>query len=280
MAARTQACPCRLAIGEVFVSKPQTQETAGVFITTIPANLELSLALPAYEEADNLRLLLPLLHEAVASLTASYEILVVDSELPRDDTPAVCRENNAIHLARSGGAHYGDAVRTILREARGKYVIIMDADGSHHPRFLPQLWSFREEYDLVIASRYVRGGKTENPFILIFLSLMVNIVFRLVLQLKCYDVSNSFRLYRGDDLRALHLECDNFDIVEEILVKLNAGDRPLRLKEVPFVFEKRKEGKTKRDLLAFALGYMETLYKLYRIKRQVRSSPLKRKAVD
>jgi dolichol-phosphate mannosyltransferase len=236
------------------------------------SKVDLTIALPAYEEAANLRTLLPLLHEVAASLTSSYEILVVDTETPRDDTPAVCREHNAHYVPRLGGPHYGDAVRTILRESHGQRVVVMDADGSHHPRYIPQLWAFREEYDLVIASRYVRGGKTENPFILIFLSLMVNVVFRLVLQLNCYDVSNSFRLYRGAELRALTLECDNFDIVEEILVKLNASDRPLRLKEVPFTFETRKEGKTKRDLVSFALGYLETLYKLYRIKQQARRS--------
>jgi len=228
--------------------------------------------LPAYEEAANLRQLLPLLHQAASALTSSYEILVVDTETPRDDTPAVCRGHNTIYVPRKGGPHYGDAVRTILRESHGERVIVMDADGSHHPRYISQLWACREEYDLVIASRYVRGGKTENPFILIFLSLMVNVVFRFVLQLNCYDVSNSFRLYRGAELRALTLECDNFDIVEEILVKLNAGDRPLRLKEVPFTFETRKEGKTKRDLISFALGYLETLYKLYRIKHQAQRS--------
>ncbi len=236
--------------------------------------------MPAYEEADNLRLILPVLHQTARSLTPSYEILVVDTETPRDATPDVCRENKVNYVVRTGGSHYGDAIRTILREARGKYIVIMDADGSHPPRFLPELWIFREEYDLVIASRYVRGGKTENPFILIFLSLMVNIAFRIVLRLDCYDVSNSFRLYRGDELRALQLDCDNFDVVEEILVKLNAGNRPLRLKEVPFTFEKRRKGKTKRDLLAFALGYLETLYKLYLIKRQVQTSSSKRKALD
>ena len=84
--------------------------------------------------------------------------------------------------------------------------------------------------------------------VLIFMSLMVNVVFRLALGLKCYDVSNSFRLYRGDDLRTLQLKCDNFDIVEEILVKLTVARPGYRIKEVPFVFEKRKAGKTKRNL--------------------------------
>jgi dolichol-phosphate mannosyltransferase len=89
-----------------------------------------------------------------------------------------------------------------------------------------------------------------------------------VLGLKCADVSNSFRLYRGDELRALQLECDNFDIVEEILVKLFFSRPGYRLKEVPFVFEQRRAGKTKRKLLVFAIGYIGTLVRLHRLKRK------------
>ena len=195
-----------------------------------------------------------MLHQTAASLTDSYEILVVDTETPHDDTAAVCRELNAVYIPRKGGPHYGNAVRTILRESHGAYVLVMDADGSHHPRYIPELWGFRQEYDLVIASRYVQGGKTENPFILIFLSLMVNVVFRLVLQLNCYDVSNSFRLYRGEELRALTLECDNFDIVEEILVKLNAGDRPLRPEGSPLHFRDAQGGQDEARSRLFRLG--------------------------
>ena len=232
--------------------------------------LELSVVLPAYQEADNLRQLLPVLHEVVRSLTSSYEIIVVDTEQPLDDTPAICRESGTIYVPRRGGSLYGHAIRTALHVARGRYVAFMDADGSHNPRFLPQLWAERGESDLVIASRYVRGGKTENPAILIFMSLMVNVVFRTVLGLKCYDISNSLRLYQGEALRRLELECDNFDIIEEILIKLSASRSSFRIKEVPFTFEKRKAGATKRRLLSFALGYAATLARLWRLKRQAR----------
>jgi dolichol-phosphate mannosyltransferase len=228
--------------------------------------------LPAYEEADNLRVLLPRLHEVARLLTSSYEIIVADPASPRDETPAICRENNARYVPREGGSLYGDAIRTALKAVNGRHVIIMDADGSHPPAFLPQLWRYREECDLVIASRYVRGGKTENPFILIFLSVVVNVTFRVILSLNCHDVSNSFRLYDGRELKALSLQCDNFDIVEEILVKLNSKERPLRIKEVPFTFEKRKAGKTKRNLITFTLGYIGTLYKLYQIKCQAQNA--------
>lgn len=226
--------------------------------------------LPAYEEAANLEILLPKLHAVAQTLVSSHEILVVDTESPRDATPQVCQQHRARYVARRGGNLYGHAIRTALAEVRGRYVVFMDADGSHNPSFLPGLWQHREAFDLVIASRYVRGGKTENPAVLIFLSHVVNYVFRFVLGLKCFDVSNSFRLYRGDDLRKLKLKCNHFDIVEEILVKLVFARRDYQIKEVPIVFEKRKAGQTKRNLFTFAIGYIVTLVRLMKLKREAR----------
>ncbi len=231
--------------------------------------LAISVVLPAYEEARNLEILLPELHKALAGLGAEYEVVVIDAAQPRDDTPEVCRQHNAVYRPRCGGESYGDAIRTAQTAARARYVILMDADGSHRPSFIAKLWAEREQADLVIASRYIAGGGTDNSAILIFLSLVVNVVYRTVLGLRCADVSNSFRLYRGDDFRRPQLECDHFDIVEEILVKLFFGRPGFRLKEVPFVFEQRKAGKTKRNLFVFALGYVGTLAKLLRLKRQM-----------
>jgi len=231
-------------------------------------SLELSIVLPAYEEAENLRLLLPALKAVAAALTPSHEILVVDASQPRDATPEVCAEHGVTYLPRRGGDYYGHAVRTGIADSRGRSVILMDADGSHNPTFLPQLWAHRETSDLVIASRYMPGGKTENPAILIFMSLVVNVVFRIVLGLRCFDVSNSFRLYRGDDVRALTLSCNNFDIVEEILVLLSFTHTHYRIQEVPFTFEERKAGKTKRKLLTFAMSYLAVLGRLYALRRR------------
>ena len=205
--------------------------------------IELSIVLPAYEEAGSLRQLLPILKESAQSLTSSYEILVVDTQEPRDDTPALCATLGVTYLPRRGGDLYGDAVRTGMASARGRWIMMMDADGSHNPRIFPQLWQHRHEFDLVIASRYVRGGETENPAILIFMSHVVNIIFRVVLNLKCYDVSNSFRLYQGNDVRSLQLECNHFDIVEEILVKLVGSRKEFRIKEVHPPLKKEKRAK-------------------------------------
>jgi dolichol-phosphate mannosyltransferase len=239
-------------------------------VTARPQTPQLSIVLPAYEEAVNLEFLLPKLHSVAKQLTPDYELLVVDTETPRDASPEICHRLNARYVPRRGGNLYGHAVRTGQAEARGRSVVFMDADGSHDPEFLPSLWQYREQADLVIASRYVPGGKTENSALLVFMSLTVNYVFRIFLGLNVFDVSNSFRLYRGEELRALQLRCNHFDIVEEMLVKLVFSHQHYRVKEVPFVFAKRKAGKTKRNLVLFAIGYLVTLMRLRKLKSEAR----------
>jgi len=237
-------------------------------MTDASSDIQLTIALPAYEEAANLELLLPRLKAVFDRLAVPCEVVVADTEQPRDATPEVCARHGARYVPRVGGALYSHAVNTAIQHSKGKWVVFMDADGSHSPEFIEKLWAERDHADLVIASRYMPGGKTENPAILVWMSLVVNVMFRMVLGLKCADVSNSFRLYKGDDLRALSLECENFDIVEEILVKLCCANQNYRVKEIPFVFEKRKAGKTKRNLITFAMSYIGTLVKLARLKRQ------------
>lgn len=233
------------------------------------SDMALSIVLPAYEEARNLDYLLPALKKVTANFGVASEILVIDAQKPRDDTRDVCERHGVTHIAREGGEFFGDAVRTGIKYAQGRHVIFMDADGSHNPEFLPRLWGQRDAADLVIASRYITGGRTENPLPLIVMSWIVNVIFGLVLGLQCADVSNSLRLYRGEQLRKLNLICNHFDIVEEILVQLVFAQPDFVIKEIPFTFEKRQAGKTKRKLLVFAISYITVLWRLYKIKRRV-----------
>jgi dolichol-phosphate mannosyltransferase len=232
-----------------------------------PTAPELSVILPSYEEAGNLRWLLPLLKTELSALDISFEILVVDTEIPRDKTPEICRENGVSYVPRLGGTLYSHALKTGISCATGRWILCMDSDGSHPPSFVKEMWAARNRADLVIASRYVKGGGTENPAVLIFLSYLVNLTFRMILGIRCMDLSNSFRLYQGGALRSLTLECRNFDIIEEILLKLSLRDADFSILELPFTFQTRKEGRTKRDLVAFMFSYMGTLRRLHRLRK-------------
>ncbi len=228
--------------------------------------MDLSIVLPAYREAESLVTLLPLLKARAAELTPDFEILVLDTEQPIDRTAEVCAQESVRHVHRHGGNNYGDAVRTGIAEAQGKFIVFMDADGSHNPVYLQRLWAERESVTVVIGSRYVHGGVTENPFILIAMSFAVNLTFRVAFKLNARDVTNSFRLYRGAPLRALKLDSDDFDIVEELLIKLVAGPAHATVKEVPVVFERRKAGESKRNLVEFAVSYFQTLVRLRKFR--------------
>lgn len=224
--------------------------------------LKLSVILPSYQEGENLKLLLPGLKRAAAAVSPAYEVIVVDTCQPKDDTAKVCREHQVRYVPRRGGDSFGDAVRTGIEAAQGEWTVFMDADGSHSPEMVPKLARYADDYDVVIASRYVQGGRTENSRALVLMSRLLNLVYVWVLKLNCRDVSNSFKLYRTAQLKAISLRCNNFDIVEEILVKIQRLLKTVRIKEVPFTFERRKAGKTKRNLVTFILTYAFTLVRL------------------
>lgn len=220
---------------------------------------DLSVVMPAYREADALRQLLPGLLSAVAALGGQSEIIVSDSMSPLDDTAKVCAEFGVKHIRRVGGDAYGDAVRSGINSSQGRHVLLIDADGSHNPRDIGRLWEIRDQFDVVIASRYVPGGHTQNPLVLIWMSRVLNYMYRFAFSLPVNDVSNSFRLYRGHQLRSLNLVSSDFDIVEEILIRLVFGDAKATLVEVPVTFERRKAGESKRNLPAFMLTYMKSI---------------------
>lgn len=226
------------------------------------AEPELSVVLPSYLEEENLRLLLPRLDHVLRRGGEPFEILVVDTPKPLDQTREVCTEHGARYLSREGGESYGDAIRTGLAASKGRRVLLMDADGSHAPEFIPALLAARDRADVVIASRYIEGGRSENSLPLRWMSIVLNLSYAWILGLHCKDVSNSFKLYTGAQIRALKLKCDNFDIVEEILFKLSRATPGLRIVEVPFTFKKRMFGETKRDLIAFIFTYLYTIIKL------------------
>jgi len=223
---------------------------------------ELSIVLPAYQEEENLRNLLPRLLKTLQTMGVNSEVLVIDTVDPMDMTKEVCEQNGVRYISRRGGNYFGCAVRTGIEEAHGRYVLFMDADGSHPPEFIPELFCFADKYDVVIASRYIDKGKTENSIALILMSRIVNWTFSIVLNLPCKDVSNSFKVYRSKQLKSIKLTCNNFDIVEEILFKLRRAHPLIQFKEVPFVFKKRMFGETKRNLFVFILTYLFTIIKL------------------
>jgi len=211
-----------------------------------------------------LNVILPRLIAALSRIEPHYEILIIDTVTPMDGTLGICEKfgDRVRYIQREGGNSFGDAVRTGIAQLHAQFAIFMDADGSHDPEFVSELYRYKDDFDVVIASRYVAGGGTKNSPSLILMSKIVNRIYSLVLNINCNDISNSFKLYKSSELKKLALFSNNFDIVEEMLFKLKKNNKHFRIKEVPFTFNERMFGRTKRNLFVFMLTYLFTLLKL------------------
>src|SRR5260370_14140270 len=183
-----------------------------------------SLVLPALNEAETLNRVLPELRKALAGMGPPFEIIVVDGG-SSDGTQEIVRKHE-VRLVSQKLPGFGGAYRAGFEQARGEYIITLDADGSHDPAFLKDLWTARGKGDVVIASRYVEGGAAEMPAWRFALSRMLNPSFCRRLSLPVRALSSGFRLYRRAILRVFQVKATNFDVLEEILIPaLPAGSR-------------------------------------------------------
>jgi dolichol-phosphate mannosyltransferase len=223
----------------------------------------LTIILAAYCEGNNLNILLPKLIAVANEISTNSDIIVVDTQQPMDDTEQICQKYGVRMVRRRDGNDYGDAIRTGITESTGDYVVIMDADGSHNPEFIKQLWKNRVCADIVIASRYIAGGRTDNPWLLVTMSRILNGLFKVIAKIPILDVTNSFRLYRGNILRRLSLEYRHFDIIEEILAKELWLNKPAaKVTEIPFEFGRRLSGQSKRNLVVFSYHFLTAIFRL------------------
>jgi len=244
------------------------------------STVKLSIAMMAYNEEENLGQLLPGIRKSLEDLNVSYEILVIDTIEAMDNTEKVCSGfDNVSYIKRRTSNSYGDAIRTAIATAKGQFLLIMDSDGSHRPEFIPEMIKDCDRYDLTVASRYMPGGRSDNSVMLVLLSKVVNSCYALLLNLQCTDVSNSFRVYRIEQLRDLDLKCQNFDIMEEILYKLSYFNKDLRINEIPYHFRKRVHGESRRVFIVFAYSYFLTLIKLLFLKCRMKDAKLEKAKV-
>ena len=216
-----------------------------------PPRILISLA--TYNERDNLA---PLIWEVQKTLP-SAEVLVIDDNSP-DGTGRLADElaarNPQVHvLHRPGKLGLGTATLAALRyaiEHGYDYCINMDADFSHHPRYLPALVAGMDRHDVMIGSRYVPGGGTENwPLSRRLISRSVNALVRLLMRLNPRDCSGAYRCYRVSKLREARLDrmvSRGYSFQQEVLYRCRKAG--CRLGEVPILFENRRSGASKVNL--------------------------------
>lgn len=219
--------------------------------------MSLTVTLLAYHEAENLRWLLPELQQVIEPLGIDdVEYLVVDSAVATDDTEAVCKVYGARYVNQTEPG-YGGAYRTAIKNARKEWFLILDADGSQDYTQIPLMYQETlKGADVVIGSRYVPGGRTDDARSSQLMSRILNFFFRIGIGVDVHDFSGSLRFCRTQDLQQLHLTSQNFDISEELILKLKLLKKnDIHIKEIPISFKKRVLGESKRSLLKFIIAF-------------------------
>jgi len=212
------------------------------------------ISLATYNERENL----PTLMAQIFEFAPDADILVVDDSSPDGTADWVEEQMQSDSrfklLKRAGKLGLGSAVLATMDYAVQNgydFLINMDADLSHPPRFLPAIRSKAEEgFDVVIGSRYVPGGKIEGWSLTRHLmSRAINIYARCLLGLKTRDNSGSYRCYRVTLLRQLDPKSvlsRGYSFFEEILFRLRKLGGTFA--EVPITFEERRVGQSKLNV--------------------------------
>lgn len=228
----------------------------------------ISVVLLAYKEAESLTILFPRLIEKMDSLGEEYELIVVDTAKPLDNTSEVCEKFGARYVNQEDPG-FGGAYRKGISVIKGDKMLVLDSDGSHDPKYIPDIYNkYKEGYDVVIGSRYTKGGKTEDAVTSRIMSHILNGVYRVVTGVKAKDLSTNFRIYRADLIRQVKLSSVNYDVLEEVLLlmKLKAGKKNFKVGEIPITFNKRIAGESKRRLIPFIISYIKTMFRLIGIR--------------
>ena len=230
-----------------------------------------SVVIPTYNERENVRLLLPLVHEALHG--HPHEILVVDDFSP-DGTGAVVEETAwnipEVRLLRKPVREgIGAALRYGYDRAACDVILSIDADLSFAPADIPLLLAQIDNgYDLVLGSRHCRGGRYETPSLVVCFKYAVstcgNAVVRALCGLPVRDYSANFRAIRAPIWRNIQTrENTNSLLLEMILKVAHSGGR---IQEVPVSFVDRRHGRSKLNLWAevpkFLVKFLQYSFRL------------------
>ncbi len=209
-----------------------------------------AVVVPTYNEAENIESLVT----QILGLGLDLQVLVVDDNSPdgtgrlADQMAGTDEHVHVIH--RSGKLGLGTAYIAGFKYALAQgapFIMTMDADFSHHPSYIPAMVNKSATRDVVIGSRYVKGGGTRNCTLpRKALSRGANLFAKVMLGLQARDCTAGFRCYRRHVLESIELDTifsSGYSFLIEMLYRCQ--QHGFSVGEVPIVFENRQRGASK-----------------------------------
>ena len=219
--------------------------------------------IPTYNEVENVS---PMI-DAVMSLPLDLDLLFVDDNSPDGTADKIIsiqdKYPNRVFLEkrpskRGLGTAYIHGFKFCLEKGYS-FIIEMDCDFSHNPKDLVRLLEEgRKGADLVIGSRYCKGGRIRNwPFLRWLMSYFASIYVRVVLLINIKDTTAGFKCYRSCVLKNIELNNIHFKgYAFQICMKYAAYKKGYSIKEIPIVFEDRRFGESKMSTKIFKEAFL------------------------
>jgi len=231
---------------------------------------QISIIIPTYNESQNILNVLKSIGDNIPK-NIFTEAIVVDDNSP-DGTGRIVDEYlknvkkiagysiDIIHRTAKNGL--SSAILSGIQRAAGDTIVVMDSDLSHPPQIIPKMIETFKQYqcDIVIASRYITGGKISGwNKKRKLISKIATIIAKQGLGVKTNDPMSGFFAFKKGILKGLNFDAMGYKLLLEILVK----KRGISIKEIPYTFTNRKFGSSKLDSSTI-IDYMRSVWKLYR----------------
>ncbi|KUL91689.1 hypothetical protein ZTR_01055 [Talaromyces verruculosus] len=234
-----------------------------------------SVILPTYNERKNLPIICWLIEKTFREQNLDWEVIIVDDGSP-DGTQEVAKQlqkvwgtNHIVLKPRAGKLGLGTAYVHGLQFATGNFVIIMDADFSHHPKYIPKMIEIQKESnaDIVTGTRYAKRGDLKGgvygwDLIRKFTSRGANLIADVMLMPGVSDLTGSFRLYKKSVLEKVitNTESKGYSFQMEMMVRAKALG--YKVEECPITFVDRLYGDSKLGGDEI-VGYLKGVFMLW-----------------
>ena len=239
---------------------------------------QVSIIIPTYNESQNIISMLKSITENIPK-KISAQTIIVDDNSP-DGTGKIVEEyvnnfkkitNHTIDVVhRKTKSGLSSAIFNGIQKAKGETIIVMDADHSHPPQIIPKMIESlkKSHYDIVIASRYVKGGQIKDwTKSRKAISKIATKIAKSFLHVEQKDPMSGFFAFKKNILKNSKLDLIGYKILLEILVKT----KDVKTLEIPYTFTNRKIGTSKLDR-KIIFDYLKSVWKLYRYGKKIKTN--------
>lgn len=205
-------------------------------------NTNLSVVISALNEEKSVKKVLTKILDLFNKERIDGELIFLDNHSTdktgeiADKIAKIDKRLKVIHRRNRKNKDLGSSLREGLTKVKKDYFLIMDCDLSHDPNEIPDLLKHKNEADIIIGSRYVKGGSASMPLKRTIISKSYNFIVRLLTGTNIRDITTGFKLYKRNILKKIELTNNGFGLHVEISLK--AAKKGFSFKEVPIHYKR------------------------------------------